>query len=108
MPITTLRNSREFGRVYRQGLKGRSDGLTVFAAPTEGAGPRLGLAVPGRLGNAVKRNRVKRRLREALRAVELAPDRDIIVRADPAAAGSSFQELEEHLSRALSQAGALV
>lgn len=107
MPMTSLRNSREFSRVYRHGRKARSDGLTVFAAPNEGAGPRIGLAVPGRFGNAVKRNRMKRRLRGALQALELHHARDLVVRVDPQAGDLSSQELETHLLTALTAAGAV-
>jgi ribonuclease P protein component len=52
------------------------------------------------VGNAVVRNRVRRRLREAARHVEL-PAGSYLVRVNPAAATLSFQELSTHLSRAV-------
>ena len=47
------------------------------------------------MGTAVVRNRVRRRLREILRAVPLIPGHDIVVTAYPEAAGASFDELRE-------------
>jgi len=41
------------------------------------------------------RNRVKRRLREILRAAPLIPGHDIVVTAFPESAGASFDELRE-------------
>jgi len=57
--------------------------------------PRLGIAVPGRLGNAVKRNRVKRRVREASRAAAMPAGADIVIVARAAAAGATFERLQE-------------
>lgn len=47
------------------------------------------------MGSAVVRNRVRRRLREILRAAPLIPGHDIVVTAYPEAAGASFDELRE-------------
>ena len=69
---------------------------------------RLGLAVSKSVGNAVTRNRVKRRLRILARRYEGAlPKRcDIILRAKPSAATASFSQLEHQVARLFSKAGA--
>lgn len=66
--------------------------------------PRLGLSVSKKVGTAVKRNRVRRRLKEIFSspvAAEIAHDLDFVVSARPAAADASFEELNEEFLRSL-------
>ena len=58
---------RDFDRVFREGCVIRAPEMTVRAAPNDIGHPRLGLSVGRRLGGAVRRNRIKRLLREAYR-----------------------------------------
>jgi ribonuclease P protein component len=62
-----LRGTRDFRAVIQGGEKTSGRGLTLFVQRRGGRGQRLGLAVGGRLGDAVTRNRIKRRLREYVR-----------------------------------------
>jgi ribonuclease P protein component len=62
-----LAHARQFAAV-RSARTSRSAGpLLVFVRPNDLGYPRLGLAVARRVGTAVKRNRIKRLLREAFR-----------------------------------------
>lgn len=65
--------------------------------------PRLGLSVSKKVGTAVKRNRVRRRLKEIFcsSAVGLPDDVDFVISARPLAAEASFEELTEEFARAL-------
>ena len=65
-----LTRSHDFDAVYRHGRSVSTRLLVLYWFAREDAGeePRLGLAVPKRVGAAVARNRVKRRLRETWRA----------------------------------------
>ena len=76
-----LLKSSEFDRVMNL-RQSRSDQLViVYAARNDGLGPRLGLIVSRKCGNAVVRSRWKRALREAFRLVrpELPDDIDLVV-----------------------------
>lgn len=62
-----LIHRQQFGLVFDKGLKKPAGPIIVFAFPNELPHPRLGLSVGRRVGNAVKRNAIKRRLRDAFR-----------------------------------------
>ena len=65
--------------------------------------PRLGLSVSKKVGTAVKRNGVRRRLKEIFRSStsSLPGDVDFVISARPAAADASFEELNEEFLRSL-------
>jgi ribonuclease P protein component len=90
-----LSRSRDFDAVYRHGRSVSTRFLTLYWFPREDGGdePRLGLAVPKANGTAVVRNRVKRRLREAWRALlpEIQTGRDYVLVARPGLAEAAEQ-----------------
>jgi len=98
-----LTDSPEFERVYRQGTAYRGKLFSVHAFPNEHGNPRLGLSVSRKVGTAVTRNTVGRRLREVFRAStsEIPGDLDLVVSAKPAAAVATFRELREEFGKAL-------
>lgn len=100
---TSLTDSLEFERVYREGSVCRGRLFSVHALPNASGNSRLGLSVSRKVGGAVKRNGVRRRLREIFRSAgsALPGDLDIVVSARPAAATATFEELDEEFSRAL-------
>ena len=63
----TLKENYEFRRVYNKGKSGVSSFLVVYARPNRSGRNRLGVTVSTKLGKAVVRNRVRRRLREIFR-----------------------------------------
>jgi ribonuclease P protein component len=100
-----LTDSPEFERVYRQGTAYRGKLFSVHAFPNELGNPRLGLSVSRKVGTAVTRNIVRRRLREVFLASspEIPGDLDLVVSAKPAAAGATFGELQGEFGKALSR-----
>ena len=78
----------------------------VYVAPNELGCTRVGITVSGRVGNAVVRNRVRRRLREALavRIAALPASADAVVVARPASARASWSELSAALDSVLARA----
>jgi ribonuclease P protein component len=66
-PRDRLRKRFEFRRLRDQGRRVHSRSFVLMIARGEQAGARLGLTVSRQVGNAVRRNRIKRLLREAFR-----------------------------------------
>jgi ribonuclease P protein component len=64
---------------------------------------RVAFAVGRRVGPAVVRNRVRRRLRSAAREFDLQPGA-YLVSADPEAVGLPYADLERHLAEAVRKA----
>lgn len=92
-----LRLKSDFERIKQTG-RGRNAGpliVSTLRRETPGGGPRLGLVVSRRVGKAIVRNRVKRRLRAIFRetAPALDPSCDYVVIARRAAAEVSYAEL---------------
>ncbi|MEM9353760.1 MAG: ribonuclease P protein component [Planctomycetota bacterium] len=95
----------EFERVFSR-KRSRADGMIIlYACEGEQEEPRLGMAVSRKVGNAVRRNRWKRCLREAFRLSlhELPPRLDLIVipqrKAEP-----DVERLRKSLRRLSSEA----
>ena len=102
-----MTDSPEFDRVYRQGVAYRGNLFSMHAFPNDLDTARLGLSVSKKVGNAVKRNTVRRRLREAF--YELLPGIpehvDLVISARPAAVEASFEDLKAELARSLEKTG---
>jgi ribonuclease P protein component len=106
--LTRLTDSPEFERVYRQGTAFRSRLFSVHAFPNEIGTPRLGLSVSKKVGNAVTRNAVRRRLREVFYSTigRIPGSLDLVVSARPPASEATFEDLSQEFLRALGKIGA--
>jgi ribonuclease P protein component len=97
----SLRRSADFARVRRTGTEHRAGGVKVFVAQGESSAARVGLVAGRNVGGAVRRNRAKRRLREALARVTLRDGHDYVVVASPAVVTTPFRELVVWLQRCM-------
>jgi ribonuclease P protein component len=103
-----LSRSRDFDAVYRQGRSVSTRFLVLYwFARGEDAGgdPRLGIAVPKKVGNAVVRNRIKRQLREtwAELAGRARPGHDYVLVARPGLAEPADTRGHEWLSERVTE-----
>jgi ribonuclease P protein component len=106
---TRLRRRAEFLRVAAKGRKAAMPGLVLQALTRADAGPaRVGFTVTRKVGNAVVRNRTRRRLKEAARLV-LAEAKvrgaDLVVVGRAATRGRDFVALRQDLAQALARVG---
>ncbi|MGD0922896.1 MAG: ribonuclease P protein component [Terriglobia bacterium] len=91
----------EFRRVYDEGQRRRAPLCTIFFRPNGLSHTRLGITAPTHLGNAVVRNRVKRRLREVFRLNRTAIPAgwDIVLNPREAVARVPFPTLVREILR---------
>jgi ribonuclease P protein component len=89
--------------VFREGKRRRVGGLVVVTAPGPTGETRLGVVAGRRIGSAVLRNRVKRRVRHAMRQVEAPPATDVVVIGSRAALSAEFEDLVRWLARGCAQ-----
>ncbi|MBO1267956.1 ribonuclease P protein component [Arthrobacter cavernae] len=99
-----LRTSTDFSTTVRSGVRNGRRNLVLYTAPIGAAEPsRIGFIVSKAVGNAVTRNLVKRRLREAgaMSLHEHGTGLAVVVRALPAAATASWEQLLSDYNAAL-------
>lgn len=97
-----LRKRFEFGRVRDQGRRVHTKSFVLVLCKSEHEHSRLGLTVSSKVGCAVRRNRVKRLLREVFRQRrELFPQGvDVVVIAKTGSTVDDYREVERELTQA--------
>lgn len=101
----------EFRRVYDHGFRVTTPLFTAFCLavedPGRAAGPRVGFTVPRALGNAVRRNRIRRRVREAVRLAlnEIGDEWDIVINPRRAALDAPFAALQAEVRKLVNRCG---
>jgi ribonuclease P protein component len=103
-----LSGERAFSAVFAEQVRRGSGPLVLYARPNTVGHHRLGLTVPRRVGSAVRRNRIKRLIREAFRLQqhELPGSYDlvVVVRPHPPAALADYMERLALAQRGLDEA----
>lgn len=104
-----LQGRDRFEEIRRQGKCWTHRLLVVCVLPNELPASRFGFSASKRVGNAVVRNRVRRRLREIVRVrlPSIAPGWDVVLIARPPLAQAEFGQIETAVERLLQQAGVM-
>ena len=111
-----LRNSRQFRQVYDQGQRIHSSLFSAFFLKTESDEQRIGITVTRKIGNAVVRNRCKRRLREALKKYFNESNSsfgnsfgfDLVINAKPSLIEAEFQQIIDGVAKSVRRFGELL
>jgi ribonuclease P protein component len=101
-----VRTDKRFQEIRRQGRSFANQLLVLCALPNDLPYSRFGFTVNSRIGNAVRRNRIKRRLREIMRLQQdtLQPGWDIVLIARQPIRSAGYQEMEIACARLLRRA----
>ena len=97
----SIKENHVFRRLYAKGKSAVSPYLAIYVRRNGGKGNRLGITVSTKLGCAVVRNRVRRRMRELYRTNEskLRPGYDIVMVARTRAIFARYSDLESSFLR---------
>ncbi len=92
----TLKKNSDFKRLYAKGKSAVNPYMVVYCRRNRTGETRLGYTVSVKLGHAVVRNRIRRRLRETVRlnASRLKPGWDLVLVARSRALDAPFQKLQ--------------
>jgi ribonuclease P protein component len=96
-----LRRRADFDRVFQRGRHNSARLMAVRSIANEGPLTRFAFAIPKRVGNAVVRNKIRRRLREVLRFLPLTEGFDVVISVRPPAAEATFFMLKTELTMLL-------
>ncbi|MEW8960044.1 Ribonuclease P protein component [Moorella humiferrea] len=91
--------ARDFNRVYRFGKKVKGGTLNLYFIANKSGVTRFGFSISKKVGKAVKRNLLKRRLREICRKHinSFLPGVDVVIVARKEAVQQSFADLEQEV-----------
>lgn len=97
----TLKKNHEFRRLYQKGASAVAGGMVLYCRKNRLGHNRVGFTVSVKLGNAVKRNRARRRLREVYRlsSPRLKQGWDLILVARGRTLTAPWKELNDSFLR---------
>ena len=103
----SLKQNHEFRRLYNKGKSAVSPYFVIYCRKTGRPVNRLGITTSVKLGNAVKRNRARRRIRELYRTHEagLLPGYDIVIVARTRAIYGRYPELKRSFVQQMKKLG---
>lgn len=103
----SLKQNHEFRRLYHKGKSAVSPYFAIYCRRTGRPESRLGITTGVKLGHAVKRNFVRRRIRELYRTNEhkFSPGYDIVVVARTRAIFGRYAELERSFLQLMKKLG---
>ena len=106
-PMISVLTQRADFLAANAGLRNARPGFVLLTRPNDGHGIRYGITVTKKIGNAVVRNRMKRRFRALLRAalpVQGLPDHDHVLIGRAGGIERDFHQMAEELGGALERA----
>ena len=105
----SITSDRDFRRIYKRGRSYAGPLVVVYAERDRSSRSRLGITVSAKIGKAVVRNRIKRRIREAYRSLEdsITPGVSLVIVARSRATQAAYADIAGALRHHLDKLGLL-
>lgn len=100
-----IRKPAEFRRVFSRGKRTSNSLTNVVAVKNDLSYLRVGLSVSKRVGKAVTRNLVKRRIRNTFAGMNITGGWDVVVTAKPHSSEASYEDLGEAIQKSVERLG---
>ena len=100
-----IRKPAEFRRVFARGNRTSNSLTNVAVVANELSYLRVGLSVSKRVGTAVTRNLVKRRIRNAFANMSINGGWDVVVTAKPNSSEASYEDLGQAIRKSVEKLG---
>ncbi|MCC8182895.1 MAG: ribonuclease P protein component [Clostridiales bacterium] len=103
----SLKQNKDFRRLYHRGKYAACATLVLYWSPNRYENNRLGITVSTKLGNAVVRNRTRRRIREIYRLheEELRRGMDLVIVGRSSAPAAEYRRLDRDFQRLVKRLG---
>lgn len=103
LPIGKITKKKDFDLLFREGKWRRRDVISVIFKESDDGGSqaRVAFIISRKIKGAVKRNKLKRRLREIYRDSEVKKGMDMLIIAHKGAEELNFLELKENVEGAM-------
>lgn len=106
MKYDSLKTPSDFSKVYKQGKSYADRNLVLYVRPNQLESSRLGLSISKKVGNAVKRNRVRRLIKEVYRATRsFEKHYDFIIIARVRSSEAGYKEINKSMRYLFRKAG---
>lgn len=107
--LNTLKKNKEFGYVYRKGIRIKQKNFALIYVKSKYGGLRAGFSVSKKVGNSVVRNKCRRRLKEALRTYlpEINGNYSVVFSAYDTLGAADFASIKDQILKALTAANIL-
>ncbi len=94
-----LKKNNQFAYIYKKGERVHTDNFTLFVVKSRFECYKIGFSISKKLGKANKRNKLKRRMREIAKRIDIPSFCNYVVLAKEKATELDFETLKEELTK---------
>lgn len=105
--IDSLKENYEFRRVYKRGKTSADSFVAVYKLKNYKKTSRLGVTVSNKIGKAVIRNKIRRRIKNSFHGFAIKEGFDLVIVARTRANSASYAQIEKSIKFNLKKIGAI-